>query len=639
MSIFGCLANCSGLQPHTSAQGVRLQTAPTFLPDHEPSLRVIYQVFWLVVITTALLTLSGCTALWGDDPTPTPALPPTRMPTPVPLPIVTATAASASSITPAPQPTQSVSPSQVSTDPSAIFVQAVISDVETFNPVLTTNSTTQAVARQILPVLIGQDAQSGLITPMGLAERWTISEDGKVYTFALRHNLAWSDGAPVTAHDLQFTYAALADATVQSPYRASVEAIVSITATTDYTAVVTLTATDCSALQMLRRPLLPSHLFAADLSDLRTNPWNADPTVGAGPLLYQGRTPGIEIDLVRNPAYWQGAPLLAGWRYAIIADPAEQVRQLISGTVDLAPFDPRTDLGTIKTTPYLAVHSHPLDSYTFLALNLADPQNPQPGRDANDALLPQPSHPILGDVRVREAIADALNIGDLLDVINGQLYSYQANGYLPMAASWVYDPSAPSYTGGPDKAKALLEAAGWQASNDNGVRTKNGLPLQLTLITNQENGQRTRMGELIQQNLETVGFAITFTPLPFAELTSTLLDQRFDLALAGWEQVGADPATNTFWHSRDDQPGSGFNFVSFQDADVDRWLDVAMYLCDSNQRKSYYQQVQQRIHEQVPYVFIGGPVAFWGYNQRWQQVQLGPWGLVANVQEWYKLPK
>jgi peptide/nickel transport system substrate-binding protein len=349
----------------------------------------------------------------------------------------------------------------------------------------------------------------------------------------------------------------------------------------------------------------------------------------------------VQIDLVRNPTYWQGVPRMDGWRYAIVADPAEQVRQLISGTVDLAPFDPRTDLEVIKAKPYLAIHSHPLDSYAFLALNLADPQNPQPGHDANDARLPQPPHPILGDVRVREAIADALNMSDLLNVINGSPYSYQATGYLPMAAGWVYDPSAPSYHGGPDKAKALLEAAGWQASAGDGVRSKNGTPLQLTLLTNQENGQRTRMGELIQQNLQAVGFAIHFAPVPFAELTSTLLDQRFDLALAGWEQVGPDPATNPFWHSRDDLPGSGFNFVSFQDAEVDQWLEQAAQApgCDPQQRAARYRQVQQRVHEQVPYVFIGGPLAFWGYNQRWQQVQLGPWGLVDHVQEWYKVAR
>jgi peptide/nickel transport system substrate-binding protein len=172
-----------------------------------------------------------------------------------------------------------------------------------------------------------------------------------------------------------------------------------------------------------------------------------------------------------------------------------------------------------------------------------------------------------------------------------------------------------------------------------GVRERNGQPLRLTLLTNDDSPARMAMGALISEQLDRLGIAVQFSLAPFEQMRAHLLNQQFDLAIAGWENLGADPATAAFWHSRNDTPGAGLNFVSFQDVDVDVWLDEAAQLpgCAPAARGARYRQVQQRLQEQLAYVIIGGRLNHWGYQNRWQNIKPGPWGWLHNVHAWRRV--
>ena len=517
-----------------------------------------------------------------------------------------------------------------------ILVQAVDTDADTLNPILTTNATTQAVARQLLPTLLGLEAQTGLITATELAERWDVIGDGRVYTFHLRNTIIWSDGEPVTAQDVKFTYAALANEAVQSPFRASISKLEKIETPDLHTVVVTLRAADCAALYLLRQPLLPSHRYAADFSDIRSNGLNKAPTVSAGPFLFDQWTPGTQISLVRNPTYWQGAPQLDQWRFAVVPDATEQLRQLLGGKIDLMAVKPPL-LQKIAGDPAVALYRAPGNSYSFIALNLADPTQPRPGRDDGGALLVQPPHPILGDVRVRQAIAQGIDTTRIIsDVYQNQ--GEQPASYLPPRIGWVQDKTLPPYTLDPEIAKHLLVEAGWIDPNREGVRKRDGKPLQLTLLTNKDSPQRMRIGALVQQQLAALGFDVHFAAENFAQVSDALLNQRYDMVVIGWDNVGPDPATSTFWHSRDDLPGSGANFVSFQDSDVDRWLDEAAQLpgCSIAGRAQRYQQIQRRLWEAVPYIFINSEPTAWAFTHKLQGQAPGPWRFDNQVQHWWK---
>jgi peptide/nickel transport system substrate-binding protein len=516
----------------------------------------------------------------------------------------------------------------------SVFVEAVAQDVDTFNPLLTTNETSLAVSRLLWPSLIGQDPQEGYVTPDALASAWNWSDDGRIYTFTLRSGITWSDGQPITAHDVQYTFAALADEGVQSPYRSALAAIEQIVARDDQMAVVTFAAADCAALHLLRQPVLPRHLYRIDFSDLRDNPLTSAPSVSAGPFRFAEWQPGAEIRLVRNPTYWRGAPHLEEWRFRIVPDATLRIAQLLAGAID-ATFVPPDQVRVVEGRNEIVLYQHPADSYSFLALNLADPQNPQPGQDGDGAQTAQSPHPILGDLRVRRALGLALDYPQLLAAAYDD-QSYRQASYLLPSVPWAYAAGLTPYDLDLAQAATLLTAAGWVDSDGDSVREREGQRLTLTLLTNDDSAARVRMGELVEQQLARVGVEIRFTPLPFEAMAATLLGQQFDLAIAGWENIGPDPATSTFWHSRDDLPGNGLNFASYQDLEVDAWLDAAAQLpgCDPLARGALYRQVQERLAGQAALIPLGGPVRSWAYRAGWGNVEPGPWEIYRDVHQW-----
>jgi peptide/nickel transport system substrate-binding protein len=579
-----------------------------------------YRLLWTLLGATLLLALVSLSLRLTTGA----GTPPAVQAEPTPTPITATVSLQTGAITSAMALTQGAQPQAAPSD-ATIFTEAVAEDVEGFNPLLTTNATTQLIARQLFPALLGQEPQTGLITPTGLAQAWEVSPDGRTYTFTLRPDLAWSDGVPVTAQDVQFSFAALVDEAVQSPYQASLAPLESLVAVDQATVVVRFAADQCAGLHLLRHPLLPSHRYAPDFSDLRTNSLNSAPTVSAGPFRFADHTPGEAIRLLRA-ATADGTPAtITEWRYRIVADATQRVAQLLTGALDAAPIPP-AQVDVLTNAGYLTLHQYPADSYSFLALNLADPQNPQPGQ-AEGARLPQPPHPILGDVRVRQALALALDPAALLTATYGE-HHYRLTSYVLPTLPWAYAADLPPLEPSPTEAATLLTAAGWVDNDGDGVRERAGQRLTLTLITNDDSPPRIRLGELARQQWAAVGVEVQLTPLPFDQMAATLLGQTFDLAVAGWENLGPDPATNAFWHSREDQPGSGLNFVSFGDDEVDGWLDEAASLpgCAADARGERYRQVQRRLAEQVPYLFFGGPLDTWAVQAHWAGVEPGPWG-------------
>lgn len=513
--------------------------------------------------------------------------------------------------------------------------EAVAADATGFNPLFAGDPAGSRVVDLLYPRLVGQDPSGGFPVPTELAQRWEASPDGRTYTFTLRAGVTWSDGTPVSAADVKFTYDALADARTQSPFRDRAAAIAAVDAPDAHTAVVTLRSPSCSALLSLRQPLLPSHRYAPDFSDLHTNPLNGAPAVSAGPFRFAEHRPGERIVLARDEGYWKGAPRLDRWVLQVIPDAAARRQAVESGAVDLVALDGQVIVqGGLPAGPQITVYDYPADGYTVLALNLADPANPQPGRAAAGAAVDQPPHPVLGDGAVRQAIAEALDTRRLLDEVwQGQ--GYPLNSYVLPTVGWAAA-GLPNVLYDPARAGQRLEESGWIDPDGDGIRAAGDRPLRLTLQTNEDNPLRVQLAEHIAAQLRNVGFQIDLAVGPFEEVSAALLDQRFDLAVIGWENVGADPALSPFWHSREDRPGVGFNVTSFHDAEVDGWLDAADQMpgCGLDGRGAVYRQVQERLAQSHPYIFLAGHKAAWVYANRWQGLAPGPWGLTYNVEAW-----
>lgn len=519
-----------------------------------------------------------------------------------------------------------------------IFIEASLSDASILNPILYNDSASFDVIYNIFPSLLGQDPHTGEFVPTEMAESWEVSDDGLVWTFHLRDDVVWSDGEPVDAEDFKFTYDAIASENVETPRKSNVEFIESIETPDPQTVVVTFTEVKCDALVDVSLGWLPSHLYADDFSDIMENEYNEAPPVSAGPMIFQEWVRDDRVTTVRNPDYFEGAPHMEGWVYKVVPDPGARLGQLQAGEVDYIGAQPE-QLTTIELDPNLNLFKFQDDGYAYIALNLANPENPQPGRDEEGNLVEQDPHPILSEYAVRLAIAHALDYDTIISqVYLGQGYPLAAN-VLP-AVGWAHDPSIEPYAYDPEQSAQILDEAGWVDSDGDGVREKDGQTLSLSLITNAGNTTREDLGVLAQDQLNAVGFDINFEAIEFGTLVERLVGQNFDMVIIGWTGLGTDPNDDSFWHTKFDTPGSGFNFVSYQNPEIDDLLEQGLAVpgCAPEDRAPIYQQIQQIIHDDIPYVFVTGNVGNIGYSNRWQGIDPGGWDFYHNMERWSLAP-
>ena len=534
-----------------------------------------------------------------------------------------------------------VTPTPVPPVQGGVWVEGSSADASILNPILAADSASFDVLGWFFPGLLGQDPFSGAIVPTEMAESWDVSEDGLVWTFHLQDGVIWSDGEQVTADDFKFTYDAIASDLVETPRKANLDNIESIEVLDPLTIRVTYGEVKCDALNNLSLGWLPSHLYAEDYSDVMDTPLNEAPAVSAGPFVFNEWTRDDNATVLRNDTYWKGAPNMDGWIYKIVPDPGARLAQLQTGELDLIGVQPE-QLTTVQLDSSLNLHTYKDDGYSYIGLNLANPENPLAGQDEEGNLIEQDPHPILGDLAVRQAIAHALDYETIISkVYLGQGYQIASN-VLP-AVGWAHDPSIQPYAFDTELAARILEAAGWTDSDADGVRECNGcstaeqgVALTIKLQTNAGNTTREDLGALVQDQLNSIGFDIQFEAIEFGTLVQELLGQTFEMVIIGWTGLGTDPNDDSFWHSRFDTPGSGFNFVSYQNARIDELLEQGMSVpgCAPEDRAPLYQEIQQIIHDDIPYVFVTGSVGNTGYSGKFNGTDPGPWSFYHNIQTW-----
>jgi peptide/nickel transport system substrate-binding protein len=454
----------------------------------------------------------------------------------------------------------------------------------------------------------------------------------------LRAGVTWSDGESVDANDFKFTYDAIGLGAIDSPYSRLTTSIEAIEVVNPLTVRVTLAEERCDALSLLRVGWLPSHRFAADFSDIGSNFFNQAPDVSAGPFIFQSYIAGESVILQRNNRYWQGQPLMERMVFRILPEAEERLRLLVAGEIDESRLTP-DQLITLLDSPQINVVSGAIDAYDFVAINLGNPSAPQRGLTDSGAFLFQDPHPLLGDRLVREAMAHAMDHRGIASAIYlDQAYPLAAN-VLPIVP-WAFDASLEPQTYSPDTARSILEGDGWIDGNRDGIREKDIRSLRLSLIVPEENTYYLRIAETVRDQLNAVGFDIRLQALEMGEFTRQLLSQRYDLALTGWTDLGIDPDDHELWRADTDRPGSGFNFVSYQNQRIETLLEQGLTMrgCQPQDRAPLYREIQQILHNDLPYIFLAGIVQNTGYTNRWGGLTPGPWDFYHNVHTWYRLP-
>jgi len=421
-----------------------------------------------------------------------------------------------------------------------------------------------------------------------------ISKDSKSITLHWRRGVTWSDGAPLTARDLRFTWRAVVDKRNSTKALYGWDDIVTIDVPDDYTAIVRLKRPYADVLGIFgggggsAYPPLPEHLLSA-LPDLNRATFNAQP-ISSGPWLLKAWNHGSGFEFEPNPRYWRGPPKLQALSIKIVPNADTLVAQLQTHEIDVVQSVAESALSRLATIEGVTSSKHLIANWRRLAINCAKPA--------------------LSDVRVRLAIAEAID----WDRINATVYhgyNVRSTSDIP-PDSWAA-PKIPFYRYDLPHARRLLEAAGWLPGPD-GVRAKNGTPLALTISATNAPGNEQAEVQM-QQQLRATGIALTIKNYPanflFAQ-NGPLYGGTYDLE---WsiDTNGPDPDNQGAW-SGDFLPPRGANTSFLKDAEITRLSDEAIRTFDRAERKALYQREEERIHALVPTVFFYWQNAVAAYN-------------------------
>ncbi|MDJ0337080.1 ABC transporter substrate-binding protein [Cryobacterium sp. PH31-O1] len=440
------------------------------------------------------------------------------------------------------------------------------------------------VSAQYLESLVSRD-DAGQIIPW-LAESWTPSDDGLTWDFTLRGDVTFTDGTAFDAAAVQANIAHLQDpTTLSSTGYLALGKVASATAVSPTVVRFTLTEPDSALLESLSQPWLAMESPAA-LE--RSQDENCASPVGTGPFIVQSWVKQNAITLVRNDDY-VSPPADAGhagpayldeviWRF--IPDSASRYAALQSGEVDVID----------NAQPDTIVQAEQSDSIEHL-------DSPRPGA-ANRVELNSGRAPF-NDVRVREAFIRSANVDDAVSSLfqgtatrsYSALSSVEATA-VSNAALFDYDPSA---------AAKLLDAAGWNESDAEGYRVKDGvrLSVEFPVSTNQSIPAEQSVFEQIQATAKETGFEVKLAPMDLSSWYAALASNDYDAVSAPYTKVGPD-VLRILYHSDSIVPApSGYfaNLAQVSDPEIDALLTTAARTTDAAERNSLYADAQNRILE------------------------------------------
>lgn len=462
-------------------------------------------------------------------------------------------------------------------------------DLDNLNPVLSNQAFVTDVDQMIYSGLIDFDDHANAIPDVALQvpsqENGLISRDGKTITYRMRSNVRFSDGVPLTSADVKFTWQQIMNPNNSLPYRYPYDDVASIDTPNPHTVIVHLGHPLASFVGNFMRngnvgSILPMHLLKSypDLNRIR---FNSHP-VGSGPFVVASWEPGALLDLKANPNYWRGPPKLREVRYQIIPSQNTLFTSVRGHDIDLYYDAPEVQYGTLKSLPGIRVTAVPNMTFEHLEFNCKLPP--------------------LDDVRVRRAIAYAINWRNLADHVYFGVDTPGMGDTPPF--SWAYDPNVKPYPHDLAKARNLLAQAGWMPGAD-GTMQKNGAPLRLTISSVSGITSRARAEQLIQQDLKAAGIELSIRNYPADIIFATygengiLARGHFELSLFAWEYTVPDPDdTNTI--GPDELPPHGVNYTFWTDPAVGEWQKAAELHYKREDRRPYYYKIQERIRDQVP---------------------------------------
>jgi peptide/nickel transport system substrate-binding protein len=396
----------------------------------------------------------------------------------------------------------------------------------------------------------------------GLAERWEIA-DPLTYVFHLRRGVKFHDGRPLTSRDVKWTFDSLLQGKILSTKAAAYRFVDHIDAPDDLTVVFRLKQPFAPLLWNLSEGASGIVPYGSGQEISRT-------PIGSGPFRFVSAEPDKEVIIERDPDYWGDKPRIERVRFMVVPDTTTRALELRKGSADAAINALTPDMVlTLQREARINVLRAPGTVLAYLGFNVRDP--------------------VLRDQRVRQAIAYAIDRRPLIEYL-WRGFAQPAASILP-AQSWAYDGDIRTYSHDPERARQILDAAGYPL--------KDGVRFHLMMKTSTDETTRL-MAAVLQQQLREVGIVLDIRTFEFATFFADVNKGLFQVYSLRWIGGNEDPDIFEYVFHSDKFTPNGANRSFYRNKKLDTLIDQARAELDQDRRKQLYAEIQRILAEEVP---------------------------------------
>ncbi len=500
-------------------------------------------------------------------------------------------------------------PAEGGADESARCNRHLAVDLNSTNPILISSAAESDVLGLTSFGLFSFDRRMEPFAAAETVSSWQTSVDSMLDKVVIRADLRWSDGRPITAHDVAFSYKVIMDERVPVPaVRSGTDQLRGVHAYDDQTIVFFHREPLATNVWNINFPVIPRHIYE--------DTWEHDPTlkdspehvelearpVCGGPYEIVTRLRGQEI-MLRAREGWhtvagkqvRDKPFFHEIRFRILEDPNTALLALKKGEIDEMALTP--EQWTTQTTgaDYYAKNTK-ATAPEWVSFHFAW----------------NTRSPFFTDRRVRRAMSYAFDHERMLETICHGLYSPCTGVFHPTAWMATRKPLE-AYRQDLDRAETLLDEAGWIDRDNDGLRDREidgrSVPFEFTVVCSQQ-PMAQEICTLLQQSLDRIGVRVNVKPTEFTVLQQLLLEKRFDAAFGGWG-TGTDPDTSENIWATD----AGRNFGSYSNPEVDRLFVEGRTEVDRAKRAEKYARIHELLWEDQPYTWLYWRNSFYGFSK------------------------
>ncbi|MBI1317347.1 MAG: hypothetical protein GC168_00175 [Candidatus Hydrogenedens sp.] len=495
------------------------------------------------------------------------------------------------------------------------IIRRLPAEMPHLNPITSTDAYASYFDQMIFDALTDVDPVTLEPIPL-VAKSWEESEDHLTYTFHLRNDIKFTDGVPLTAKDVKFTFDKMMDPGVDAAhYRSYFVNVTSCETPDDYTVIFRCNEPYWLHLIYLGGlPILPEHIYAE--GDFNDHAFARKP-LGSGPYKFDKWDTGQQVSVARNADYW-GIPEGHGgwinkWIFKVITDDNAAMTALSSGDLDLMSLTAEQWVRRADTPKFnsqfnkLQFYS---PFYNYLGWNMRLPQ--------------------FEDKRVRRALTMLLDRETIRETIFHGLAQPMVANFLPGTpefnenlSPWPFDPAA---------ATTLLDEAGWRDTNGNGIRDKDGVELQFEMLMINSSSEYERLATVFKEQLARAGIDMQLNLQEWASLIEKVHDRNFQAYMLGWS-MPPFPDLYQLWHSS--QADSGSNYVGFVNEEADQIIEGVRREFDRGKRIEMFRRFQEIVHEEQPYTFLYAPMSLVAVDKRVKNTVVYPLLRSRPYFEWF----